>query len=49
MPEFIKKKTLVYDCDSTEISSEEIRKGNYDKAKLPEEVYYYIKEKGLYL
>lgn len=49
MPEFIKNKTLIYDCDSTEISSEEIRKGNYDKAKLPEEVYDYIKDKGLYL
>lgn len=48
LPENIRKKTILYDCNSTDISSEEIRTGNFDISKIPEKVYEYILEKRLY-
>lgn len=48
LPKNIREKTILYNCDSTDISSKEVRTGNFDISKIPEKVYEYILEKRLY-
>lgn len=48
LPKNIREKTVFYDCNSTAISSKELRTESFDITKIPKKVYNYILEKRLY-